>query len=307
MDDIDQLRNTQGTIFNIQYFCIHDGPGIRTTVFFKGCPLSCIWCHNPEGISKKRLFSYIDNKCVRCGECARICPEAHRFIGNTHELIWDECPDELIDCSAESCVARALTVVGEHVTAGAVMEKVNRDRRFYAEGGGVTFSGGEPTMQKEFLAALLKLASSDGLHTVVETCGLCDFEYYESIMPYVDIFYYDYKETNPDKHREYTKAGNALIIENIRRLHDAGAAVLLRCPIVPEINDRDEHFMGIADLTIRHPKLLGAEILPYHKLASAKAGRMGLRAQAEYAQPVPETAELWRERVRSFGGRIVET
>ena len=307
MTDIDLLKNTRGVIFNIQYFCIHDGPGIRSTVFFKGCPLACVWCHNPEGISKKRLLSFIDQKCVRCGECAKICPQAHRFENGVHELIRENCPDEFVDISAESCVTNALTVVGDYVTAGEVIERVKRDRRFYEDNGGVTFSGGEPTMQKEFLTALLKLASSEGLHTVLETCGLCDFAYYESILPYVGIFYYDYKETDPDLHVNYTKAGNAQIVKNIGLLHDAGAAVLLRCPIVPDVNDRDDHFKGIAELTKKYPNLLGAEILPYHKLASAKAGRMGLERQVEYTQPSPETADMWREKARSFGGRIVET
>lgn len=307
MNNLDQLKSTPGVIFNTQYFCIHDGPGIRSTVFLKGCPLSCLWCHNPEGIPKRRLLSFVESKCVLCGECAKVCPEAHRIDNGKHELFRDKCPDELLDRSAASCITKALTVVGTKVTAGEVLDQVTRDRHFYEEsGGGVTLSGGEPTMQKEFLTALLRLVSNEGISTALETCGLCDFSYYESILPYVDLFLLDFKETNPEKHKEFTKAENALIKENIGRLHDAGAKIRLRCPIIPGLNDRDEHFEGIARMTIKYPNLLGAEILPYHRLAASKADRMGLEQQEEYVQPSYETAEMWRAKVRSFGGRIVD-
>ena len=306
MDDSERLKGTLGVIFNIQYFCIHDGPGIRTTVFFKGCPLSCLWCHNPEGIPKKRLLSYVRSKCALCGECAKVCPEAHAFGPDGHEVFRGKCPDGLLDKSAAVCVTNALTVVGSNVTAGEVLTQVLRDRHFYGEEGGVTFSGGEPTVQREFLAALLKLSSYEGIHTVLETCGYCDFAYYERILPYVGLFLVDYKETNPEKHKRFTKAGNALITENIGKLYGAGAKMLLRCPIIPGLNDNDEHFEGIARMTIKYPDMPGAEILPYHRLASAKAGRMGFEQQEEYGRPSPEIVEAWREKVRSYGGRIVD-
>ena len=294
MINSEQFRAIPGIIFNIQHFCIHDGPGIRTTVFFKGCPLSCVWCHNPEGIRVGRHLSFVESKCVMCGECAKACPQAHRFESGKHEIFRDMLPDVLYDESAAACAANALTVVGRHVTAGEVFEQVLRDRRFYEDGGGVTFSGGEPAMQREFLAALLRLSSGAGIHTAIETCGLCDFAYYESILPYVDLFLYDYKETDPEKHKRYTKSDNALIIENIGRLHDAGANVMLRCPVIPGVNDDDEHFRAIAALTIQYPNLIGADILPYHRLASSKADRMGLERKDDYAQPSPETATFRR-------------
>jgi len=249
----------------------------------------------------------VESKCVLCGACAKVCPEAHRFDGGKHELLRDKCPDGLLDQSAAICVTKALTVVGNRVTAGEVLAQVTRDRHFYDEsGGGVTFSGGEPTLQQAFLTALLKLASHEGISAVLETCGLCDFSYYQSILPYVGLFLFDYKKTDREKHWQFTKADNALIVENIGLLHDAGARILLRCPIVPGLNDRDEHFEGIAQMTAKYPSLLGAEILPYHKLAAAKAERMGIDRQQEYIQPSAETAEMWRARVRAFGGRVVE-
>ena len=307
MNDLCRLKKVSGIIFNIQYFCINDGPGIRTAVFLKGCSLSCLWCHNPEGIPERRLLSFAWNKCILCGECAKICPEAHAFDNGRHDIFREKCPDELLDRSADVCPTKALAVVGSNVSAGEVLAKITRDRNFYAEsGGGVTFSGGEPTMQKEFLFALLRLASHEGIHTALETSGFCDFEYYESILPYVDLFLLDFKEVNPQKHMEFTKVDNKLIMENIGRLHDAGAKILLRCPIIPGLNDRDEHFEGIARMTAIYPNLLGAEIMPYHRLASAKADRMGLDLQEEYVQPSSGTVEAWREKVRSFGGRVVQ-
>ena len=302
-----KLEDVPGVIFNIQHFCVHDGPGIRTAIFFKGCPLSCVWCHNPEGVARERLLSFAESKCVLCGACAKICPEAHNFEGGRHKLFRDKCPDELLDKSAAVCPTKALTVVGSHVTAGEALAQVTRDRPYFEQsGGGVTFSGGESTMQEEFLTALARLVSGAGIHAALETCGLCDFMYFKSILPYIGLFLFDYKETDPVRHKAFTTADNALILENIGRLHDAGARVLLRCPIVPGLNDRDEHFEGIARMTVRYPGLLGAEILPYHKLAAGKADRMGLTPQEEYAQPSFEIVEAWKAKVRAFGGRIVD-
>ena len=326
--ELEQLMDTKGTIFNIQHFCIHDGPGIRSTVFLKGCQYDCLWCHNPEGIPFERQMSFVSSKCVLCKECAKICPEAHIF-NEDPELISPECesakpethdPDankhiirreiltfKQMEKSASVCITKALTVVGNEVTAGEVLTQVLRDRSYYDEsGGGVTFSGGEPTLQKSFLTALLKLVSNEGIHTALETNGHCDYVYYESIIPYVSLFLMDYKETDPVKHREHTKAGNDLVKENIKKLHDAGAAVLLRCPVIPDLNDTEVHFKGIAEMTIKFPNLLGAEILPYHKLASAKTSHLGITGYEEYVQPNASTAEMWREKVRSYGGRIVE-
>ena len=307
MIDFKQLCDTKGTIFNIQHFCIHDGPGIRTTVFFKGCLYTCLWCHNPEGIPGNRQISFVKNKCALCGECEKVLPEAHVFSDGVHTVCHDKITGELLSKSACNCITKALTVVGEETTAGEVLAQVVRDRKYYDEsGGGVTFSGGEPTLQKEFLTALLKLVSNEGIHTAIETNGHCDFAYYESILPYVQQFLFDYKETDPALHKEFTGVDNKLSIENIGKLYDTGALILLRCTIIPGLNDRDDHFSGIAEMTKKYPNLLGAEILPYHKLAAAKADRFGLPAQPEYTQPDEQTVEAWRNKVIGYGGKVIK-
>jgi pyruvate formate lyase activating enzyme len=305
--ELKRLKDATGIIFNIQSFCIHDGPGIRSTVFLKGCQYDCLWCHNPEGISGKRQLSFVQSKCILCGECVKICSEAHILENGKHIIHRDALPDELLDKSASVCLAKALTIVGSEVTAGEVLSQVKRDRRYYDEsGGGVTISGGEPTRQKVFLAALLKLLTNEGIHTALETNGHCEYAYYESILPYVRLFLIDYKETDPSKHRDFTQADNKPVIENIKKLHDADARIVLRCPIIPGLNDRDDHFEGIAKMTKEYPALLGVEILPYHKLAEAKADRLGNARPKGYPRPETGMAELWRGKVRAHGGRVVE-
>ena len=297
-----------GLIFGLQHFCIHDGPGIRTTVFLKGCPLSCLWCHNPEGISMGRQLSFEARKCSGCGACVRICPEAHSFENGIHGVHQDCCPEKLLDESAGVCLPQALTVVGERISAEALLDRLLRDRRYYeASGGGVTFSGGEPTLQRDFLFAALRLCAEAGLSTALETCGHCDYAVLETLLPYVGLFLFDFKESDPEKHRAFTGLDNQRILENLNRLHAAGADIVLRCPIVPGLNDREEHFRAIGELMARYPGLLGAELLPYHRLAAAKAERLGIQAQASYEQPGPEAPKTWKNLVRAHGGRLIES
>ena len=282
------LRDTVGTIFNTQHFCIHDGPGIRTTVFFKGCPLRCLWCHNPEGLARARQPSFAENQCVGCGACAQILPDAS------------------MDALAAVCPTGARSVVGTTVATGDLLALLLRDRRYYGEDGGVTFSGGEPTMQPVFLEAMLRLSVEAGLHTALETSGFCEYAILERIAPDVGLFLFDYKESDPARHRELTGVDSGRILDNLRRLHDAGAKVLLRCPIIPGLNDRDEHFAAIARMTCQLPGLLGAELLPYHRLAASKAQRVGLLPQTDYEPPSAEMVADWKRKVREAGERIVE-
>jgi len=264
-----------GRIFEIQRFCIHDGPGIRTTVFMKGCPLRCVWCHNPEGISPEPELSFLPERCIGCRYCASVCPnEAHQMVDGRHELDRSRCA--VCGRCTERCYAEALEYVGREVTVAEALEEVLRDRPFYeTSGGGLTLSGGEPMMQATFAEALLAAAKQAGLHCCVETCGFCDWRNLEHILPLVDLFLYDLKETDPARHVEYTGARTDRIVENLRALHNAGARVLVRLPIVPGLNDRSDHFEGIAKLARELPRLLGVEIMPYHRLGTSKLRRFG--------------------------------
>lgn len=299
------VETVYGTIFGIQHFSIHDGPGIRTTVFLKGCPLSCIWCHNPEGISIKRQLSFSQSKCINCGMCFKICPDIHSMEDNKHLIDRTKC--RLCGSCVKGCYGKALEIIGWKATSEEVIQTVLKDKRYYeASNGGVTFSGGEPMLQPEFLHSMLVKAKEHGIHTVVETSGFIDTGHLKKIAPMVDLFLFDYKESNPQRHKEYTGAENDLILGNLKMLYDAGAGIILRCPVIPGLNDRNDHFAAIAALTVRFPGLYGAEIMAYHRLGTAKNARIGVSSQNIYEQPDEKTINSWKNMIRQNGGRLYE-
>lgn len=262
-----------GTIFDIQRFCVHDGPGIRTTVFFKGCPLRCIWCHNPESQKKKAEIAYYPQKCIGCGGCIAVCPE------NCHTLAEGHCFDRTncIACGkcAEACVADSLELLGKTETAEKILKEVLRDRPFYQNsGGGLTVSGGEPLMQSDFLLELLKGAKSEGLHTCLETCGFSSKEVLRETAQYTDLFLFDIKETDDVRHQKLTGVPFTPILENLRYLNSLGAAIILRCPLVPEINDREEHMEKIA-LLAAELEVQEVNVMAYHRLGDGKYDAIG--------------------------------
>lgn len=264
-----------GTVFNIQKFSINDGPGIRTTVFLKGCPLNCLWCHNPESKSVKTELFYNYEKCTGCGRCAKACiNKCHIFEDAKHIFNRENCT-ACGKCS-EECFTGALESVGYMQTVSEVIYEVMKDKDFYENsGGGITISGGEPMLQFDFTYELLKKAKENGLHTCMETCGFAKEEEYKKIASFVDIFLFDYKETDSIKHKEYTGVSNELILKNLKILDDLGCKIILRCPIIPTFNDRPEHLTGIAEIANNLKNILEINIEPYHPLGSSKAEFLG--------------------------------
>ncbi len=269
------MPTLHGTIFDIMKFAIHDGPGIRTTVFLKGCPLKCLWCHNPESQKREKEISFIPDKCIGCGWCFEHCPQhGHQMQDDKHVLLRDPC----VRCGicAEKCYAKAIEVVGRDVTVDDVIAEVLKDKPFYeTSGGGMTVSGGEPMMQFEFTRALLRLAKDNGLHTCLDTSGFAPLAQYLALLDTVDLFLYDVKDTDPDRHLRNTGVPLSPIVNNLRALDAAGAKILLRCPLISGVNDDDAHLDGIAQIANSLLHVEGITLHPYHPLGKSKSERMG--------------------------------
>ena len=286
----------KGLVFGIQHFSIHDGEGIRSNVFLKGCPLRCLWCHNPEGLSAQIGIQYIQNKCRGCGRCGYIFKNMHDLYIKT---------ESQKQAYAAQCVYGALESVGKWMTVTEVIDDVMKDLRFFKESdGGITVSGGEPMLQHEFTLALLKEAKKRGIQTAMETSGFALLEQYKQVLPYVDEFLWDYKETDEIKHKEFTGVSNQRILENLDALYKDGANIILRCPIISGLNDTEEHFRGIAQRSSQMKNLKGVELMPYHKFGVAKDTRIGRMEQKEYEVPSKNMKKYWEEQIIAMGGRL---
>lgn len=281
------------TILNIQRFCTKDGPGIRTTVFFKGCPLRCLWCHNPESQSAKRELMYNAEKCVHCFRCISICPNGcHTQNAGRHVF------DRTVCTACGAClspVCEALEMAGIEIDTEEILEEVLKDRLYYENsGGGITLSGGEPLVHTEEALALLMRAKELGLHTCVETCGFVPRELLQKTMPFIDLYLFDLKETDAQKHLAYTGVDNRLISENLRYLDAQGKHTVLRCPIIPTYNDREDHLEGIARVANGMKNVLEIVIEPYHTLGVGKYERL------DKAYALPEISSLEADQANEF-------
>ncbi len=284
---------TQGIVFDIKKYALHDGPGIRTTIFFKGCPLRCLWCHNPEGQKIGPELMLRLNRCLDgCQLCLEKCPQGAISKPGVSPLIEAQRCDCCGLC-AEICPSEALEIVGKKMTAAEVMAEVMKDSPFYEEsGGGVTFSGGEPLLQAEFLEELLELSKKNRLSTTVDTSGYAPFKVFKRIWTLVDLFLYDLKLMDPERHRLATGLRNELILENLISLARLTDKVVIRIPVVPSINDDEANLVQMASFISSLPPIKGIELLPYHSFGKEKYTRLGRSYQlAELKKPSLESME----------------
>ncbi|MGB9919444.1 MAG: glycyl-radical enzyme activating protein [Moorellales bacterium] len=298
------VESVQGVIFNIQRYCIHDGPGIRTTVFLKGCPLRCVWCQNPESQMVQPEVFFNREKCVGCGRCAAVCPngaiEIHQGRART-----DRGRCKGTGKCAEACPNEARSLMGRYVSAGEVFREVAEDEIFYeGSDGGVTLSGGEPLAQPEFAAAVLRLCKEAGIHTAVDTSGYARWETVKEVLDYADLVLFDFKHMDSAEHQRHTGVPNYLILENAKRIYrELGRPMWARIPVVPGYNDTEENVRATAEFIARElDNLVKVHLLPYHKMGEVKYDRLERRNGALGIKPPNEErmAEL-KGIVESFG------
>ncbi|HUU05514.1 MAG TPA: glycyl-radical enzyme activating protein [Patescibacteria group bacterium] len=286
---------TKGTIFSIKKFAIHDGPGIRSTIFFKGCPLSCLWCHNPEGISPEPEIMVFANRCLKdCRDCLGACPK--KAIGKKGRLIVvDRSKCDGCGLCATVCPAEALQMAGRRVTVMDAVEQLSRDTAFYrSSGGGITCSGGEPLLQPLFLQALLRACRKQNLHTTIDTCGHAPFGDFAKILPLTNLFLYDLKIMDEGKHRRLTGVSNRLLIKNLQELSLLAPQLAIRIPLIPGCNDSAADLADLADFCATLPGRHPVHLLPYHR--SGKNKRLGRVAPlAETCPPAPAAMQIAKE------------
>ena len=265
-----------GVVFNIQHYSIHDGPGIRTVVFLKGCPLACRWCCNPESVSGKPELGFRQSLCNGCGQCLEPCPrKALSLADGTNSLGIDRFACDSCGICVQSCPRRALTIYGQRMTVGEVVDEVLKDAPFYRRsGGGVTISGGEPLRQPKFLLAILKACRQAGLHTAIETSGYCSSRTFSRVLAEVDLVLFDLKVMSEEEHLALTGRKNSLILNNARLLANSGCAVQPRMPLVPGMNDSTNNLTIIASFlqSIGVPSI---ELMPYHQFGRGKYVALG--------------------------------
>ena len=287
-------------ITEIQRFCMHDGPGIRTAVFFKGCPLRCAWCHNPETQKSTSELLYYPNKCIGCAVCAATCQNGVHQVGQGHTLVRENCT--ACGRCAENCPTAALAPAGRDMTVEEILAEVKKDAAFYGETGGVTLSGGEPFLHGEKTLALIRALRSDGLSVVAETCGYADLSVLLAAAPHLDLFLWDIKDTNAERHAHYTGVAPDRILENLRAVDRAGGRTRLRCILVKGVNTEQEHYRRVGELAASLQHCEGVEFIPYHAYGGTKAVFLGGEDSGNRAWiPTEEEVREAKETVARFG------
>lgn len=292
-------------ISDIKHFAVHDGDGIRTTVFFKGCPLNCLWCHNPEGISFHPQLSYYSSKCIHCGECTAVCPTGAHRLDPSHIHTFDRSRCTGCGACAPACLGNALILYGAHMRVEELLPILQEDREFYDNsGGGVTLSGGECLMQADFCGALLRALKESGIHTAVDTCGYVSRQNIDVVLPYTDVFLYDIKAIDEDVHIRCTGKSNRLILENLRYIDSMGKAIEARIPYVPGYNDTQISQIGAFLKTVRN--LTAVKVLPYHNYAGSKYASLDMENTLPERLPTDAELHAARQTLTDFLGNIVK-
>jgi pyruvate formate lyase activating enzyme len=296
----------EGLIFDLKKYAINDGPGIRTTVFFKGCPLSCRWCHNPEGQSSAPEIMVRPARCLAdCSQCVSVCPE-QAVTKPALAPVLDRPRCTVCGKCADVCPAQAIQVVGRRITASELLREIENDRIFQEEsGGGVTFSGGEPLSQPDFLSEILDYCRKKEVHSTVDTCGFAPAEVLDTIAPKTDLFLYDLKLMDEKRHAAFTGVSNRPMLENLRRLSAAGHKTVVRIPVIPGVNDDEENIRLTAEFLRSLGTISDISLLPYHKLGREKYGGLDKESGGEeFSPPSEETLQLIKKALEGYGFRV---
>jgi pyruvate formate lyase activating enzyme len=309
-----QQMNTDpltGIVLNIQHFCTHDGPGIRTTVFLKGCSLRCKWCSNPESIQLKPELAYNPGKCLgkeQCGFCLKECPESAIFFVDSvtsAQINWDLCTN--CGLCVEACPTKALYVFGQTMTVDQVLDEVAQDSSFYREsGGGITLSGGECQFQSDFAAALLEGAHQRGINTAIETASNVPWESIAKILPHVDTVLHDIKLTDPERHKKWTGVDNTRIRENLKRAYETfpDKTFIARTPLIPGVNDDEAHIRETLAFIKPYKNVIAYELLPYMRFGASKYGFLGkIYEMQDFEPPAPDLLARLRAIIDEAFGR----
>ncbi len=291
-------------VFNVQRYCLHDGPGVRTAIFMKGCPLSCLWCHNPESQRRTPEIMYHESKCTGCGRCLGLCAARRRHPDHPERLCVT--PDACTLCGqcVKACLQNACELCGRETDTAELFAQVMKDAPFYGREGGMTLSGGEPSMQPEASIDLLSRARAQEMSAVIETCGFGPSAFFEEAAALEALFYYDLKALNDGLHRRLTGVSNRLILSNLEMLLSRQARVVLRLPLIPGFNDSEEDLSLLARFLAEHEAFYDhAEIMKYHNLGLSKARALARDYQAPSRSANAEDARRWLDALTAGGVR----
>ncbi len=296
--------NKKGIIFDIKKYSIHDGPGTRITVHLKGCPLACLWCHNPESQSMLPAVLFRAERCIACGKCIKTCPNGAISVV-AGALVTDRGLCTGCGACCDVCPAEAREICGREWTVPQLMTELRKDEIFFRDGGGVTFSGGEPLMQPEFLCEALDACGAVGFHRALDTCGFAQKSVILDTVKRTDLYLYDIKHMDPDKHKEYTGIDNAVILENLTAISEAGAKINIRLPFMPGLNTGDENMHATGKFVQALKGIVLVSILPYHTVAKGKHDRWHMEYKLPDLMPPTENQTQHAARIlESYGLKV---